>query len=194
MPADQRRASILRSAGELFGRDGYAGTRLDDVAAAAGVTKPMVYRHFASKKALYLALLAKHRDDLPSFVAEAGPAVDAGIARDQLMRGILKVWLTYVRENRHVWLMLFRDSSGGAEIQRERRNLSSRAREVMAGFVTTVAGKSIPARQVDATAEVLTSGLAGLALWWIEHPRARKADVLEVAVRLGSAALAARPR
>jgi hypothetical protein len=56
-------AGTLREAGRLFARDGYAGTRLDDVAAAAHVTKPIVYRHFESKKALYLALLDKHEAD-----------------------------------------------------------------------------------------------------------------------------------
>ena len=42
---------MLRAADGLFAERGYAGTRLDDVAAAAGVTKPIVYRHFESKKA-----------------------------------------------------------------------------------------------------------------------------------------------
>src|ERR671918_2610101 len=68
IPAAERRALILREAGRLFARDGYGDTRLDDVAAAAHVTKPMVYRHFESKKALYIALLEKHRDDLQTFV------------------------------------------------------------------------------------------------------------------------------
>jgi AcrR family transcriptional regulator len=51
LPTAERRAVILAAAGPLFARDGYAGTRLDDVAAAAGVTKPILYRHFDSKKA-----------------------------------------------------------------------------------------------------------------------------------------------
>ena len=73
LPADERRATILAAAGPLFARDGYAATRIDDIAAAAGVTKPIIYRHFASKKALYAALLRKHRDDLPSFLDRVDP-------------------------------------------------------------------------------------------------------------------------
>src|SRR5918997_5275736 len=79
IPAAERRALILREAGRLFARDGYAGTRLDDVAAAAHVTKPMVYRHFESKQALYLALLDRHEADLPTFLegrADVGPILD----------------------------------------------------------------------------------------------------------------------
>lgn len=53
MPAGERRDLIARAAGRLFAERGYAGTRLEDVAAAAQVTKPIVYRRFGSKKGLY---------------------------------------------------------------------------------------------------------------------------------------------
>jgi AcrR family transcriptional regulator len=187
MPAAERRAAVLRAAATLFGERGYAGTRLDDVAAAAGVTKPIVYRHFESKKALYLALLARHEADMPTFVAGAGDEL-AGLSGDELIRAILARWLDYVRLNGHAWLMLFRDSSGDAEIQAFRLRVSARAREVMAGFVAARAGDRLPPEQVEPTAELLRSGLAGLALWWIDNPDASKDDVLEVALRLGALA------
>jgi AcrR family transcriptional regulator len=179
IPAAERRALILREAGRLFARDGYAGTRLDDVAAAAHVTKPMVYRHFESKKALYLALLAKHEDDLPTFL-EDGLDIPS----------ILEHWLDYVRENSHAWVMLFRDSSGDDEIRERRSRVSRRAREVLAGFIAGRPGSRIPPEQVQPTAEVLTSGLAGLALWWIDHPDVPKPVVAAVAGRISEATLA----
>jgi AcrR family transcriptional regulator len=178
IPAAERRALILREAGRLFAQDGYAGTRLDDVAVAANVTKPIVYRHFESKKALYLALLAKHRDDLPTFFESVE------------VPSILDHWLDYVRENRHAWVMLFRDSSGDDEIRGERRQVSLRAREVLAGFIAGRTGSSVPPDQLEPTAELLTSGLAGLALWWIDHPDVPKATVAAVAGRISEGALA----
>jgi AcrR family transcriptional regulator len=179
IPAPERRAIVLREAGRLFARHGYAGTRLEDVAAAAHVTKPIVYRHFESKKALYMALLVKHREDLPTFVATT-----AGV------REILDGWLDYVRENSHAWLMLFRDTSGDDEIRELRRDVSRRAREVMAGFVAERSGSAIPPDQIEPIAEALTSGLAGLALWWIDYPDVPKEDVLEAAARFSRSALA----
>ena len=179
IPAAERRALILREAGRLFARHGYAGTRLDDVAAAAHVTKPMVYRHFESKKALYLALLDKHEDDLPTFL-EDGLEIPS----------ILEHWLDYVRENSHAWVMLFRDSSGDDEIRERRRRVSLRAREVLAGFIAERGGARIPPDQIEPTAELLTSGLAGLALWWIDHPDVPKHVVAAVAGRISGAALA----
>src|SRR5689334_5973187 len=65
--APERRQVVLDAAGRLFGERGYEGTSLNEVAAAAGVTKPILYRHFDSKRALYLALLERHRADLDSF-------------------------------------------------------------------------------------------------------------------------------
>jgi AcrR family transcriptional regulator len=178
IPAAERRALILREAGRLFARHGYAGTRLDDVAAAAHVTKPMVYRHFESKKALYMALLAKHQDDLPTFLERVE------------VPSILDHWLDYVRENSHAWVMLFRDSSGDDQIRERRRQVSLRAREVLAGFIAERAGARIPAEQIEPTAELLTSGLAGLALWWIDHPEVPKPVVAAVAGRISEGALA----
>ena len=74
--APQRRAVIETAAARLFAEHGYAGTRLDDVAAAAHVTKPILYRHFASKKALYLGLLVQHREQQLSIAPRAGSAAD----------------------------------------------------------------------------------------------------------------------
>ncbi len=186
--ADERRLLIVRAAGRLFARDGYAGARLEDIAAAAHVTKPVVYKHFASKKALYLALLARHRDDLPSFFRQVqGPSGDR--TPEIVVREILEHWLDYVRENQHAWVMLFRDSSGDDEIQAFRRQVNQRAREVIATFIAGQPGPGLPAAQVEPTAELLTSGLAGLALWWIDHPDTPKQVVTDVALRASAAAV-----
>jgi AcrR family transcriptional regulator len=188
LPAAERRLAIQRAAGPLFARHGYGAATLDEIAAAAGVTKPIVYRHFESKKDLYLALLAKHEDDLPTFFERVDPAALDGTP-EGLVRAILDVWFDYVRENQHAWVMLFRDSSGDDEIRAFRRGASRRARRVMADFISTQPGSAIPPAQVEPTAELLRSGLAGLALWWIDNPRTPKSQLLDVAARLTVAAI-----
>jgi AcrR family transcriptional regulator len=187
LAADERREVILRAARRLFARDGYAGTRLADIAAAARVTKPIVYRHFDSKKALYLALLAKHRDDLPTFFDRLDGAAPA--SPEAAARTVLEHWLDYVRENQDSWLLLFRDTSGDAEIKAFRRRVNRRAREVIAAFIVEQAGTRIPPKQVEPTAELLTSGLAGLVLWWIDHPDTPKDVLVEVSTRVSAAAV-----
>lgn len=189
LPADERRDTIVAAAARLFAQNGYARTRLEDVAIAAGVTKPIVYRHFESKKALYLALLAKHRADLPGFLAGVEVDLEGGSA-EAALRTILERWFAYVAANSHGWEMLFRDSSGDEEIRMFRREVSLRAREVLAGFVASSLA-AIPADQVEPTAELLRSGLAGLALWSIDHPEYRRSALVDVAVRACVSALGA---
>ena len=186
--AERRRAEIARAAAALFGERGYGRTRLDDIAAAAGVTKPIIYRHFGSKKALYMALLEQHEADLPRFFVGAEPGEPA----EDLLRSILDRWLDYVRLNSHAWLMLFRDSSGDEEIRALRRRVSLRAREVLAGFLSSRASTAADSELIEPTAEVLRSGLVGLALWWIDRPDVPKQIPLDVAVSFAAATVASR--
>src|SRR5918999_6123361 len=128
LPVPERRALIIEGAGRLFGEHGYDNTRLDDVAAAAGVTKPILYRLFDSKRALYRALLERHRDDLSGFVG----AIPAEGTVSERLRAVLDVWLDYVEAHSYAWKMLFRDTGGGPEVAALRRRVHARARTVLA--------------------------------------------------------------
>ena len=180
LPAAERRELILRAAMNLFGAGGYDGTRLDDVAADAGVTKPILYRHFGSKKDLYLAVLARHRDDLPGFVED----LPTEPSLDELARTILDGWLAYAYENRERWHMLFRDQGGDDDVRRARAEVHERAREVLASFLGSHPGFAIPADQVEPTAELLSQGLAALVLWWAENPDVPRTTLVDVATRV----------
>ena len=57
LTATARREQLVDIAIAVFARNGYHTTSMNDVAEAAGVTKPVLYQHFASKRDLYLALL-----------------------------------------------------------------------------------------------------------------------------------------
>jgi AcrR family transcriptional regulator len=57
LTAGERRDQLFDVALSLFAERGYAATTMDDIAEAAGVTKPLVYQHFDSKRALYLELM-----------------------------------------------------------------------------------------------------------------------------------------
>ena len=84
MSGDERREQILRSAMALFSKNGFSGTTTKQIAAAAGVSEAMVFRHFASKDELYGAILAHKacQDGMHQFPWENKPelkqAIDAG--------------------------------------------------------------------------------------------------------------------
>lgn len=71
----RRRAAVLDAAVELFLEHGFHGTSVDDVGAAAGISGPGLYRHFASKDALLMAVLDRLWEELR-------PAIDAAAGRD----------------------------------------------------------------------------------------------------------------
>jgi AcrR family transcriptional regulator len=57
LPAEERRAALLETASRLFSEGSYRGTTTAEIARAAGVTEPVLYRHFDSKRDLFLATL-----------------------------------------------------------------------------------------------------------------------------------------
>ncbi|HSI79628.1 MAG TPA: TetR/AcrR family transcriptional regulator [Solirubrobacterales bacterium] len=175
LPVPERRALIVEAAGRLFGEHGYEATRLDEIAAAAGVTKPIVYRHFGSKRELYLALLDRHRDDLAGFVA----SIPATGALDERLRSVLDLWLDYVERRSYAWKLLFRDTSGGPEIAARRRQVHARARAVLAEVIRSLAASPPPRREVEPLAELLSMGMAALVLWWLEDAAVSRQAVLD---------------
>jgi AcrR family transcriptional regulator len=180
LPTEERRAVIVDAAGRLFGEHGYDATRLDDVAAAAGVTKPILYRHFDSKKALYLALLERHRDDLASFAALIPPE---GTPEERL-RAVLDVWFAYVEAHSYAWRMLFRDTGGGPEVHAFRLEVHARARAVLAGIIRSLSEVPIPRREIEPLAELMSMGMGSLVLWWLENPGVPRRTIIDAMARV----------
>ena len=85
MPADQRRQQLFEVARERFAHQGFHATSMDEIAEAAGVTKPVLYQHFPSKRALYVELLEETGRQLLSALAEA--TAQAGSLRERVELG-----------------------------------------------------------------------------------------------------------
>jgi AcrR family transcriptional regulator len=179
LPAADRRESILVAAAERFAVRGYDATTLDEIAAGAGITKPILYRHFGSKQDLYLALLARHSDDMPGFVSPIPRRPDGRVD----LEAILDPWFAYAQANQHGWRMLFRDAGGGEEIVAYRRAVRRRAREVVAGFLAA-AGTDLAEAELQPAAEIVRAGLAGLVLWSAENSDVPREVLVAAAVRI----------
>jgi AcrR family transcriptional regulator len=93
MPREERQASLLRAAARAFARTGYAATSMDDVAAEAGVSRLIVYRHFASKEELYRSVLdrvaQRLHDDFVAGLADGAPAEPDGFTT-RLLLGVAR--------------------------------------------------------------------------------------------------------
>jgi AcrR family transcriptional regulator len=74
----QRQAVILQGAATAFATKGFAGTAMEEVAAASGITKEIVYRHFTSKEELYRAVLNATGQSLQAEFARASQEFQSG--------------------------------------------------------------------------------------------------------------------
>lgn len=138
----------------MFAARGFHQTSMNDVAEAAGVTKPVLYQHFTSKRALYLELLELVSLRLMAAIDEATSA--AAGPREQVERG-LRAYFRFVVDSSDEYQLMF---GGGtrrdAEFAQEAARLERSIAEVIADLIT-----------VDGLAEhervLLAHGIVGLA-------------------------------
>lgn len=102
-----RRRQILDIALVTFSASGYHNTSMNDIADALGITKPVVYQYFDSKRALYLELLHDVSQDLIRTVTDA--ITRGSDPRDQTEQGLV-AYFTWVAEHREAFALLFESS------------------------------------------------------------------------------------
>lgn len=184
----ERRRLIEDAASELFAERGYAGTRLGEIATRAGVTKPLLYQHFASKKALHVALLSKHRDGVLARLA--GMARPGPLA--ERIRLVVDEWFAYVEEHPYAGAMLFRDTTGDPDVMAFHDELHASARAANVAILEAEPELDLAPDRIEPLAEFIRSATTGLAVWWAEHPEVPRSTVVDVVVEtliggLGSA-------
>ncbi len=119
LTADQRRQQLVAVALELFARRGYRATTMDDIADAAGVTKPLLYQHFSSKRALYLELVDSIARELLTAVREA--VMEAEGPRQQVELGFAAYFRLVVSKEAEFRLLYGRDHADDPELGRALR-------------------------------------------------------------------------
>src|SRR5256714_2485542 len=117
LPADQRRLQLLEVARDRFAAQGFHATSMDEIAESAGVTKPVLYQHFPSKRALYVELLENTGAQLLRTLADATGR--AGTARDRGEVGF-RAYFDFALGNRSAFRLLLstadRSGSGVARV------------------------------------------------------------------------------
>ena len=174
LPAATRRQQLVEVATDTFGDTGFHATSMNDVASAAGVTKPVLYQHFSSKEDLFEAVLRHVGSQLRSLL-EAAASADGLTPRQQVERGFA-AYFAFLRDHRASARVLFgearrTDESTAAE--------ADRAVESIADFVATL----IEIEGLDERArQVLANGIVGLAegagRFWARNQHQMSADEL----------------
>jgi AcrR family transcriptional regulator len=109
MRGPERRAQLLQVARRVFGTSGFHAVSMEAVAKEAGVTKPILYDHFPSKKELYLALIDA---DLAMLHEEVRKALDAPIGNRERIRASFQAYFDFVDEHAEGFRLLMQEAVG----------------------------------------------------------------------------------
>src|SRR5919197_325678 len=157
LPAAERRSAIIEAALRVFSEGSYAGATTAEIAREAGISEPLLYRHFSSKRALYFACLdeawTRIRSKLEARIEELGPARAWQDMRASAMRE-MKTLLP------SLWMQAITEAGEDPEIRRFVRRHMREVHDFFAGCLTRVqAAGSIPSdRNVDAEAWIFIGG------------------------------------
>ncbi len=161
----QRRSQLFGVALSLFAERGYAATTMDDIAEAAGVTKPLVYQHFESKRALYLEIANDISDRLIVAISEA--VEDAPGPRQQVEQGFAAYFSLVVNEESAFRLLYGRDAPDDPELGEALRRVEDTIAKAIDPLID--AGLNSEHRLLLAYAVV---GMAeGVSRFWMDRDR-----------------------
>ena len=158
LPAAERRAAIVSAALQVFGSGSYGGSTTAEIARAAGVSEPIIYRHFPSKKELWFACLDEAWRELRGAIElKAASVARAGVLADVYTKK-RSPWSNPLLPN--LWLQGVTEAGEDEEIQ---RHVRSHVREVhdfvaekMQGY--QAAGAMPPDRDPAAEAWIFLAG------------------------------------
>jgi AcrR family transcriptional regulator len=195
LPRAQRERLILDVAHGRFAARGFAAVTMDDVAAAAGVTKPLLYAYFGNKERLYLACLERAGEAMFATVGQAVSQADS--PADALRRG-LHAFFGFVDEDRDAWRVLFDETlpAGGEIAERV-----AEYRERLLALVAQTNLARLPEQrraaaktEVEATSVALLGAAEALARWWLRTGAIPAADAADLLIATAEPGLRAQTR
>jgi AcrR family transcriptional regulator len=176
MPAPLRREAILAAAEEVFARSGYHGAALEDIAQTAGISKALIYEHFASKRELHASLVSAHVEEIFQRLQASAAADRPG---EERLRGGIDAFLSFVEEHREAWRALFRDAAD-PEVGDVIERVQVQATAVIAALIAADPDAPREGEQaIEMHAALLSGAVQSLANWWHDHqdvPRAALVD------------------
>jgi AcrR family transcriptional regulator len=180
MSAAQRREQLIAIGRQLFAERGFDATSIEEVAARAKVSKPVVYEHFGGKEGLYAVVVDR---EVRSLLDRIAAALTAGHPRELLEQAALAL-LDYIEEEPHGFRVLVRESP----VLSQAGNFSSVMNDV-AHQVEHILGAEFKARGFDPKfAELYSQALVGMVAlvgqWWREVRKPKKEMVAAHLVNL----------
>ncbi|MFF0445597.1 TetR family transcriptional regulator [Streptomyces sp. NPDC004609] len=180
MTGAERREQLLDIGRALFADKGFEGTSVEEIAAKAGVSKPVVYEHFGGKEGLYAVVVDREMRQLLDMVTGA---LTAGHPRELLEQAAFAL-LDYIETYTDGFRILVRDSP----VAQSTGTFASLISDI-ATQVEDILGMEFKARGFDPKlaplyAQALVGMVALTGQWWLDARRPKKAEVAAHLVNL----------
>jgi TetR/AcrR family transcriptional regulator len=161
------RALLLEHAGHAFAALGHDGARIDDIAAAAGVNKRMIYAYYGDKDGLYLAVLDAHLSRITALARPDDPAAPAVPARAQA-ESVVRRYFEFLTEHEDFARLLSWEA-----LSRERRGRRILVERVGAGLepLHEVLRRGIARGEfrADLDPRLFSMSVNALLVGWVNH-------------------------
>lgn len=175
LPFAVRREQLLAMALEEFGRRGFHLTQMDHVAAAAQVSKALLYQHFTSKEELFADVTAAVVADVTGRLSAAVLPEENSLDR---IRAMVRVLFDYATEEPDGWALVVRHLDKpevGAPLRDLRERLGSSFADLLlahrrADPAMTPAALAANERRVRLLVPLMSGSMLSLVSWWLEHP------------------------
>jgi AcrR family transcriptional regulator len=180
MSFSQRREQLISVGRQLFAEKGFDATSIEEIAARAKVSKPVVYEHFGGKEGIYAVVVDR---EVNSLLVRITSALTAGHPRELLEQAALAL-LDYIEQETNGFRVLVRESP----VMSASGNFSSVLNDV-AHQVEHILGRQFKTRGYDPKlAELYSQALVGMVAltgrWWLEVRKPRKETVAAHLVNL----------
>jgi AcrR family transcriptional regulator len=181
MTGKERREQLLDVGRSLFAERGYDGTAVEEIAARAGVSKPIVYEHFGGKEGLYAVVVDREVQRLMDDFADA---LKATTPRELLEQACL-VLLTYVEESGDGFRILVRESPVGTERSGGFATIMSDvASQVEYIIVREFKARGFETKVAGLYSQALVGMVALTGQWWQDHRKPKREEVAAHLVNL----------
>ncbi len=181
MSGRERREQLISVGRRLFAEKGFDGTTVEDIAAHANVSKPVVYEHFGGKEGVYAVVVDREIDALLGSITDA--LTSDGNSRVLVERAALAL-LDYVESSSDGFRILVRDSPTGQQTGSFASLMSDVASQVEYILVDAFKKQKLDAKTAPLYAQMLVGMVALTGQWWLDNRKLKKADVAAHLVNL----------
>jgi AcrR family transcriptional regulator len=177
MTGQERREQLLDVARHLFAERGLEGTSIEEVAARADVSKPVVYEHFGGKEGLYAVVVDR---EVERFLAMATRLLEGEDKMEKFEVAAVEL-LRYIQDNSDGFRILVRDSNPSSGSGTYASLISDIASQVEYILGDVLKSRGYDPKLAPMYAQMLVGMVAFTGQWWLD---ARKPELEEVAAHL----------